>query len=227
MPWKSFTPELQLQTLFVLDDRRRIVSSRDPSPRAGPRFALIRDASGCAWATRVDVPDRVAEQVDELARTEPPARDLRSEPTHATQYVALIGGRMDAGPVFTFPDVLARPADVVPLENLSPLERHFRGWSADELPESSPIMAITDQGDAVSVCFCARRSPVAAEAGVETASGFRGRGLAARVTAAWALAVRGSGRIALYSTSWNNPASLAVARKLALDACGSDWSLSE
>jgi REP element-mobilizing transposase RayT len=45
------------------------------------------------------------------------------------------------------------------------------------------------------------------------------------ITAAWALAMRGSGRIPLYSTSWMNTASLAVARKLGLVAYASDWSI--
>ena len=49
----------------------------------------------------------------------------------------------------------------------------------------------------MSICFCARRSDAAAEAGVETAERSRGRGLAARATAGWASAVRASGRVSL------------------------------
>jgi predicted GNAT family acetyltransferase len=73
-------------------------------------------------------------------------------------------------------------------------------------------------GHAISVCFCARRSQLAAEAGVETAVGYRGRGFASRVSAAWARLIRRSGRLPLYSTSWSNTASLAVARKAVPDA---------
>ena len=86
-------------------------------------------------------------------------------------------------------------------------------------------MAVVEDGLALSVCFCSRRSDAAAEAGLETAAAFRGRGLGSQVTAAWALAVRASGRIPLYSTSWSNGASLAVARKLGLVAYASGWSL--
>jgi len=53
-------------------------------------------------------------------------------------------------------------------------------------------------------CFCARRSDAAAEAGLETAEAFRGRGFGPRVTAAWAWAIRATGRIPLYSTAWTN-----------------------
>ncbi len=108
------------------------------------------------------------------------------------------------------------------------LERHFRGWVPGEIAAGrSPVLAIVEAGYPVSVCFCARRSEVAAEAGLETAEAFRGRGFGSRVTAAWALAVRATGRVPLYSTSWTNEASLAVARKLGLAAYASTWSLSD
>jgi predicted GNAT family acetyltransferase len=60
---------------------------------------------------------------------------------------------------------------------------------------------------------------------VETLEGYRGRGYAPMVVAAWARAVRETGRIPLYSTSRNNRASEAVARKLGLVQYGSDLSL--
>lgn len=224
---KAFTAELHLQTLFILNDKGQIVSTREHGRSPGPRFALVRDAFRSVGATRVDVVDTVAARVNAFANREPPASDLHAEPVHAKQYIALLGGRVHFGPAYIFPDAIAERGDVVPVETISQLERHFRGWSADELPECTPIVAVMEQGHAVSVCFCARRSLVAAEAGVETALRFRGQGLAARVTTAWALAVRASGRIPLYSTSWDNPASLGVARTLGLHSCGSDWSLSD
>ncbi|HZS91689.1 MAG TPA: GNAT family N-acetyltransferase, partial [Chloroflexota bacterium] len=45
------------------------------------------------------------------------------------------------------------------------------------------------------------------------------------VVAGWARAIRASGRIPLYSTSWDNHASQAVARKLGLVQYGTDLSL--
>ena len=108
------------------------------------------------------------------------------------------------------------------------LQRNFRGWVAGEIAAGrAPVMAICEDGYPVSICFCARRADGAAEAGLETAAAWRGRGFGPRVTAAWACAVRASGRIPLYSTAWSNHASLTVARKLGLIAYASSWSLSD
>lgn len=172
-----------------------------------------------------EVPADLARELVALAQTEPPLRELTDAPAHATAYAECLGGRIDSGPVFTFPPAIAATRGVSVITDLSQLERHFRGWTADELPERSPIIGVLDDGHAVSVCFCARRTPAAAEAGLETASNFRGRGLGARVATAWGRAIRTSGRLPLYSTSWDNVASLGVARAIELSPCASDWSL--
>jgi predicted GNAT family acetyltransferase len=67
-----------------------------------------------------------------------------------------------------------------------------------------------------------RVTPTAHEAGVETPKQFRGRGYGGQVVAAWASAVRSLGCIPLYSTSWQNVASQAVAHKLGLVQYGTD-----
>ncbi len=51
---------------------------------------------------------------------------------------------------------------------------------------------------------------------LETFEEYRGRGYVPAVVAEWARAVRATGRIPLYGTSWDNLASRAVARKLGL-----------
>jgi hypothetical protein len=70
----SATPELQLRTSFVLDDRGRIVSTREPDSTPGPLFTIMRGASACAWLLRADVPDDAAREIERLARDEPPPR---------------------------------------------------------------------------------------------------------------------------------------------------------
>ncbi|USG65725.1 GNAT family N-acetyltransferase [Brevibacillus ruminantium] len=54
---------------------------------------------------------------------------------------------------------------------------------------------------AVSVCFSARSSDKAAEAGVETLEDYRGKGYAIRVASSWAKAIRQSQRSAML---WSN-----------------------
>jgi GNAT acetyltransferase len=219
----AVTPELQLNTMYALDARGRIRSGNDGKP--GPFFALIRSASRCAWAVRADLPEELAAELDRLAAEEPPLRQPEAPPLHQSRYRSLVGGEIVAGPAFTFPDELAPRGEVTIVDELRMLEHNFRGWTADEIPWRSPIMAVMEHGYPVSVCFCAASSDTAVEAGVETAEAFRGRGFAPRVTAAWAIAMRAAGKIPLYSTSWSNTASRAVARKLGLSQYASDWSL--
>jgi GNAT superfamily N-acetyltransferase len=234
------TPDLHLKTAFILNSEGRITSTREPGATPGPLFSLVRNANCCAWAVRADVPKDLAIELDRLAREEPPTLDLRDAPVHAARYLSLVGDRIGSGrravakarqsngPTFTFPDAIARPTGVVVVEDEQQLERHFRGWVAGEIVAGRfPVLAVVEDGYPVSVCFCARRSDVAAEAGLETAEEFRGRGFGARVARAWALAIRETGRVPLYSTSWTNDASLAVARKLGLVAYASHWSLSD
>ena len=221
------TPDLHLDTLFLLDGEGRITGTREPEPRPGPMFVLIRGTTSCVWAIRSDVPQDLAGELEGLARQEPPTADFRRAPVHAGRFASLVGGGIDSGPAFAFPEAIARPQGTVFIEDIGLLDRHFTGWKASEIPERTPIAGIVEEGQAVSVCCCSRRSDVAAEAGLETAEEYRGLGLGPRVTAAWALAVRASGRIPLYSTSWTNDASLAVARKLGLVAYACAWSISE
>ena len=144
---------------------------------------------------------------------------------HAEQYLALVEGVPDSGPAFTFPYELAQPHGTVLIDDIQSLGHHFSGLTASEIPYRTPITAVVEEGCAVSVCFSSRRTLEAAECGVETAAAYRNRGLAARVTAAWAQAVRASGRVPLYSTSWSNGPSLAVARKLGLVPYAGRWSI--
>ena len=222
------TPRVLLETSYVLNDSGRILETREPNPSPGPRFVQFRSRTDCAWALRYDVPENIAATVAQLAQNEPPTKDLRILPVHAEEYLSLLGGRIDWGPTFLFPTETGIPFEsVTPIDDLSLLQRNFSGWTDEEIPRQRPIMAVLQEGHAVSVCFCARRSQIAAEAGLETAPEFRGRGFGPRVTAAWADAIRSLELIPLYSTSWDNLASLSVARKLGLVEEASEWSLED
>ena len=218
-------PEFELQNQFVLTADGRIGGTRSQEPWLGPLFRIVRGKETCAWAVRADVPQNIADEVDGLAREEPPVSDFRDTPVHAERYMSLLGGEVDSGPSFTFPEEIVQPAGTVFIEDIESLDHHFTGWTASEIPCRTPIVASVEGKYAVSVCFSAWRSDAAAEAGLETAAAFRGRGLGQRVAAGWALAIRASGRVPLYSTSWSNDASLAVARKLGLVAYAGKWSI--
>ena len=211
----------------MLTSEGRISGTRSQEPWRGPLFRLIRGKETCAWAVRVDVPQSIADELDGLAREEPPVSDFRDAPVHAERYVSLLRGKVDSGPAFTFPEEIVQPSGTVFIEDIESLDHHFSGWTADEIPYRMPIVAFVERGYTVSACFSGWRSDAAAEAGLETAAAFRGRGLGPRVAAGWALAVRASGRVPLYSTSWCNDASLAVARKLGLVTYASHWSIHE
>jgi GNAT acetyltransferase len=234
------TADLHLRTCLVLDEAGRIVSTREPQATRGPLLAIVRSATACAWAVRADLPVDVAGELDRLARNEPPAADLREAPVFAERYVSLLKGRLASsqvpstktrhsdGPAFAFPDTLSQPTGIVVVNDEGLLDRHFRGWVPGEIAAGrAPVMAIVEDGFPVSICFCARTSEAAAEAGLETAEAYRGLGYGTRVTAAWALAIRASQRVPLYSTAWTNRASLGVARKLGLVAYACSWGLSD
>ena len=218
-------PALQLRTLYELDQRGRLVSTREPGSHRPARFALIRGRAACVWGIRDDIPDDVADELAALAATEPDV-PFEDRPLHARRYVDLAGGRIESGPAFEFPGDLAMPEGVTLVEDPEALLEGF----ADLVPEMDarwPVFGVLDGNTAVSVCFCARLSDKAAEAGVNTLESHRGQGLATRVVAAWAAAIRASGRIPLYSTSWRNAASRSVAEKLGLRIYASDWSVYE
>lgn len=92
-----------------------------------------------------------------------------------------------------------------------------------ELHDWQPFLAIVESGKVVSVCRSVRITSQAHEAGVETLPDFRGKGYAAEVVAGWASLVKSRSAIPLYSTSWDNIASQAVARKLQLVSYGEDF----
>ena len=133
----------------------------------------------------------------------------------------------EAGPAFSFPAHLRPTAGtsgtvvLVTEANSHLLHPLLSAWVPD-VRQSPPLMALVENGRAVAVCASVRITPRAHEAGVDTAAEFRGRGYAPIVVAEWARAVRALGAEPLYSTSWQNAASRAVARKLSLVQFGSD-----
>jgi len=222
---------IQVATLFRHDERARIVATNEPNPSRAPRLFVGRTRDGLVWRCRDDVPDDLAAEIGRLLAREPLDADLDSPPVWLDVLVRLLEwhapvGRIWLGPAYYAPPGLAMPPGVVPTRpaDAATLAVPFPEW-ASEVEGRQPCIGVVRNGAAVAICGCARCSPVAAEAGVETREAFRGRGFATAAVAAWVEAVRRSGRIPLYSTSHDNVASRAIARRLGLVRYGSDLSL--
>lgn len=229
--------DLQAEALFTHDAHGRIIRVNEPGGDPAPRFFLGRTAEGNVWRVRHDVPPDIAHDLESLAAREPVSSDLESPPAHLDAIVAALDRHQPAsvgvaGPAFRFPDALpATPPNVVRLTFANrDLLREMPDWASGieseaEFEEWGPCFVAVEDGIAGSICASVRLTDRAAEAGLETHERYRGRGHAASVVAAWARAIRDTGRISLYSTSWDNHASRAVARKLGLITYGSDLSL--
>lgn len=224
--------DLQIDALFTHDAAGRIGFVNEPGGDRAPRFFLGRTGEGNRWRIRDDLPEAVARRLHELAADEPVSDDLRAAPRHLAAYHEALGEVASSytGPAYRFPDTLPTLTTTTQLTyaDLHLLGR--MGWNVDAeatgFAAREPYLAIIEDGAVVSVCFCSRLTERVAEAGLETLDGYRGRGYAPAVTVAWARAVRATGRIPLYSTSWDNLASQAVARKLGLVQYATDLSLS-
>jgi len=223
--------QLHIDALFRHDASGRILTTNETDGTRAPRLFLGRTTAGNLWRFRDDLPTDLVRELDAILAKEPITDDLRHPPACLTDVSQLLGNHapivsIDQGPAWYFPDEVTAPYGViaVPPAPREQLREHFP-YLATDLEHRQPCRAVVRDGAAVSVCFSSRTTGDAAEAGLNTVEAFRRRGYATAVTAAWALAVRRSGRIPLYSTSWDNLASRAVARRLGLILYGADCSI--
>ena len=222
---------LHINALFVQDDNGKLLRINElDAENPAPRFFLGRTTQGNLWRTRHDLPAPLSTEIERLAADEPVVGDLRQPPKHAAAYAHLLGQHAliqstEAGPAYYLPE-LASPSQVVKImpENRFLLRKYF-SYLHDHLDEYVPIVVKVVEGIAVAACFSSRLIPQAAEAGLYTEEPYRRRGYAAPMVSGWAAGVRASGRLPLYSTSWENTASQAVAGKLGAVLYATDFSI--
>ena len=222
---------IHIRTLFTHDEAGRMVRVNEPGGGEPPRIFVGRTAEGIVWSLRRDVDADLAEELEALVASEEPGEPDGTHPLRADEYRRVLErgapvSRVWAGPAYRFPSPRRETGGAVQItrENADLLRPHFPAWLEDE-PLAHPLLALVEDGQAVSICASVRKTDVAHEAGVETAEGYRGRGYAGRVVTAWADAVDALGAVPLYSTSWENGPSRHVASKLGLVQYGEDLHL--
>ena len=225
---------IHARTLFTHNAESRLLFVNEPGSHVAPapRLFLGRTRIGNVWRFRADLPETLTRELDRLCAAEPPLNAEFNEPArYAENYVRILEehapvGKTWAGPAYYFPeDIVSSGQSIALTENdRAKLEDGFEEL-VTELQTWQPFIALVEQGRAVSVCRSVRITPAAHEAGVETLPDFRARGYAKDVTAEWGLRVRADGAIPLYSTTWENTASQALAQKLRLTCYGTDFEI--
>jgi RimJ/RimL family protein N-acetyltransferase len=203
--------ELQLETMLCYDDRGRMTTWNDESRSRPPWLFVLRTELGTHWRLHADLPETLAAELGAQLDAEAVSGDFAAEPGCAPALREALRAHVEIrseyrGPAFVLPAMPDPDPEV-------------------EFDPAQLVARLQAEGRVVASCECARLGPRAAEAGVETAPEWRGRGFATRVVAAWARAMQDSGRLALYSTPWENQASRAVARKLGARCYGEDFHL--
>jgi GNAT superfamily N-acetyltransferase len=212
----------RVETAFTVDDDGRLHRVNEPRGGAAPRFFIGQTPEGNRWWFRHDLDVDLVRVLEARCQEEPVVRDVSGPSLRPDPYADLLAKHAPVAKVWTGPTYWVQadvgpPADAVLIkeDERALLEPYCAEW-LDDVGECQPFATLLRDGHAVSLCATVRTGLTAHEAGVETHPTFRGRGYAAQVVAAWARAVRDLGRMPLYSTSWENTASLAVARTLGL-----------
>lgn len=230
--------QIHAATLFVSDAAGRLRFNADPGyPEdeldPAPRFWMGCTAQGITWRVRDDLPNELIQTLTTISQTVRPAPDQTSLPPQAGAIRAAIQAHGPiteewSGPAYWIPALLPAPATTVLItpDSAHLLAAHFP-WKQTPraLHAAGPLVATVVDDRAVAICYCARLTAIAAEAGVETAESARGRGYGRAAVAGWAAAVRQQGILPLYSTSWDNLASQGIARSLGMIAYADTWSL--
>jgi RimJ/RimL family protein N-acetyltransferase len=221
---------LHIQALFTHDAHSRLLCINEPGGGdIAPRLFLGRTRTGNLWRFRADLPESLIEELEALCVDEPVGQEFPQGPRHFEAYLRFLETHAPVqkwwmGPAYHFTQYLepSRPLLAITEANAEKLRGGFEELIV-ELPDWQPFLALIEEGQAVSVCRSVRIIPEAHEAGVETLPDFRGKGYAKEVVAGWARLVHAMGAMPLYSTSWENTASQAVAKKLRLVPYGADF----
>lgn len=222
--------ERHIEAIFTHDEAGRVIGINALEGGTPPRFFLGRTAAGHLWRFGKDVPNALAHDLEALCRKEPITNPVPRAPAFEAEYLRLVSfhgavERVWNGPDWLLPEEVGK-SEATPINASTAhlLESNMADWLPD-VGHSHPFMAAVEKGRAVSVCASVRITAEAHEAGVETIPACRRKGHAATAVRAWARAVSKTGALPLYSTSWDNLASQAVAASLGAAMYGTDFSI--
>jgi hypothetical protein len=230
---------VDLDALFVTSTSGRIARVNSPDGEPAPRAVLAGGRSGNLIRLRHDVGEATARAITALVQSEPPWSDPASPPGCLPTLLSLLSReapveRVSRGIIYVLPRSLPCPAEIrivsgEEAEGRRWLERLAREGAPQALRDAgfkgvgdfwAPWCVALESGEIAATAFAARLGPVGAEVGVYTFPGFRGRGLAAAVTAHWSSLAELADRRLFYSTQTTNRSSQRVAERLGLARLG-------
>jgi hypothetical protein len=218
--------EIQAEVLFQYDKSGRIQQINEPLKMNAPLFFLGRTKDGNVTKFHSALSNTKISEIKKVIAEDSTNVNLSKLINifkSSTQPIK----NLWIGPAFVFPGNINRPSGVIKItkENQHLLLEGFP-TIFEQLEWRQPCFGIIEDGFVVSVCCSARRSSSAAEASVETMEEYRGRGYGVQTAIGWANALQEKGFIPLYSTSWDNFSSQAIAEKLKLYSYGIDFHIS-
>lgn len=230
----------QLRSAFIVDADGHIVAHNDP-PRTAVDFKIL--LSGCKegnvelFAAGLDRTRRV--EVERFFATEPPLAQFAQHPIHLAHYAKILAGgeappkiaiglnwhlRRGIGVPIEAPVVMsgtaAGDALMARFQNagVPPALVALGFTDTDEF--WAPWCAVFEGNEIAALGFSARLGDAAADLGLVTVPGFRGRGFGAIATAAWAAHPALACHTLFYSTQLTNLSSQRVVARLGLRFIG-------
>jgi hypothetical protein len=227
--------------MFVMSATGRIERENDPDRSSGPRVFFAGCPFGNLTRVRYDLSEDVAIRMLDVAAKEPPWRDPDAMPACAEKIVELLSGGQPAARsmalIYQLPNGLRyeHPAAIVRgdcEEGRQMLARLADRGTPDYMQTAGfkgvgdfwePWCVALDTTEIAAMAFAARLGVSGAELGVYTFPKYRGRGLAAAVTAAWSSMPSLNQHALFYSTSNSNRSSQRVTARLGLRLIGTSF----
>ncbi|MGV3466358.1 MAG: GNAT family N-acetyltransferase [Heyndrickxia sp.] len=216
--------KLHVNVLFQHNVENRITYVNEPPHDEAPRFFFGGTKDGRVIRYHSKLSERVMKEINKV---------MDSDTNRSIAEIIRILNKdqeiesVEMGPAYIFPDVKSRKTSAIKLtsSNKGILLPHY-SYTYEEFELRQPCYAIVQNDMVVSLCCSARQTDAAAEASLFTMEEYRGRAYGGEVANAWAAEVQRQGKVALYSTSWDNFSSQSVAEKLNLRRYGTDIHIS-